>query len=225
MNAWLRGGVEQGANKSIVCDPIRYPPKLYQQWASPIISLIFPEPPSATNPYDYMRYVLFMLSILTLFGCKTYPPLETVAEVDLARYAGKWYEIASIPTSFQKGCHCTTAEYELKDGYVRVINTCRKNSVEGEIDRAKGKAFVVDGSNNARLKVQFFWPFRGDYYIIDLAEDYSYAMVGAPNRNYLWLLSRTPALPQATIDQLKVTAQRKGFDPNRLRFTEQDNCQ
>ena len=186
---------------------------------------IFPELPYPATPYPYMRYVLLMLSLLSFVGCKTYPPLETVPEVDLERYAGKWYEIASIPTSFQKGCHCTTAEYELKDGYVRVINTCRKNSVEGEIDRAKGKAFVVDGSNNAQLKVQFFWPFRGDYYIIDLAEDYSYALVGSPSRDYLWILSRTRTLPQDTIDQLKATAQQKGFDPNRLRFTEQANCQ
>lgn len=172
-----------------------------------------------------MRYAIFMLSIFTFLGCKTYPPLETVSEVDLERYAGKWYEIASIPTSFQKGCHCTTAEYELKDGYVRVINTCRKNSVEGEIDRAKGKAFVEDGSNNARLKVQFFWPFRGDYYIIDLAKDYSYALVGAPSRDYLWILSRTRSLPEDTIEKLKATAQQKGFDPNRLRFTEQAACE
>lgn len=165
-----------------------------------------------------------MLSILSFIGCKTYPPLETVPEVDLERYAGKWYEIASIPTSFQKGCHCTTAEYILKDSYVRVINTCRKGSVNGKIDRAKGKAFVVDGSNNVQLKVQFFWPFRGDYYIIALAKDYSYALVGSPSRDYLWILSRTPTLPQDTIDLLKTTAAAKGFDPSRLTFTEQMGC-
>jgi apolipoprotein D and lipocalin family protein len=103
-------------------------------------------------------------------------PLETVKQVDLRRYAGKWYEIAAFPQRFQKGCTCTTAEYEMTDqGWIRVINTCHKDSPEGKLSVARGKAFIVPGSGNAKLRVQFFWPFRGDYWIIDLAEDYSYA--------------------------------------------------
>ena len=150
------------------------------------------------------------------------PPLATVAQVDLTRYMGKWYEIASFPQKFQKGCYCTIAEYEMTDkGYVRVINTCRKDGPQGKVKTAKGKAFVVEGSGNAKLRVQFFWPFRGDYWIIDLAEDYSYAVVGDQSRNYLWILSRTPDLDEVLCQEILARAKDKGFDIGRLRKTDQ----
>src|SRR5512140_3247330 len=127
------------------------------------------------------------------------PPLETVAHVDLSRYVGTWYEIANFPQSFQRGCTATTATYTLRpDGDIDVLNRCRKGSLEGEEKAASGRARVVDGSTNAKLEVSFFRPFWGDYWIIDLAEDYSYAVVGHPGRDYLWILSRTPAMADAT---------------------------
>ena len=90
--------------------------------------------------------------------------LQTVPNVDLNKYAGKWYEIASYPQRFQKGCHCTTAEYTLSEkGYVIVENRCNRNSVTGKESYIKGKAFVEEGSGNAKLKVQFFWPFKAKY--------------------------------------------------------------
>jgi apolipoprotein D and lipocalin family protein len=149
-------------------------------------------------------------------------PLETVPSVDLQKYMGKWYEIAAFPQRFEKGCHCTTAEYEMTDkGYVRVINTCRKDSPDGKVNQAKGKAFVVKGSNNAKLRVQFFWPFRGDYWIIDLAEDYGYAVVGAPDRKYLWILSRTPQLDPVLYQNVVDRVARKGFDISKLARADQ----
>jgi len=145
-----------------------------------------------------------------------------VDNVDLKLYMGRWYEIAAFPQRFEKGCHCTTAEYELTEkGYVRVINTCRKDSPTGKINRARGKGFVVKGSNNAKLKVQFFWPFRGNYWIIDLAEDYSYAVVGDPTRKYLWILCRTPQMDQALYRQIVDRAAAMGFDVSRLELTDQ----
>ncbi len=97
-------------------------------------------------------------------------PLQTVPKVDLEKYVGKWYEIASFPQYFQKGCHCTTAEYTLSDkGNIIVENRCNKDSVHGKESYIKGKAFVEEGSMNAKLKVQFFWPFKAKYWIIDLA--------------------------------------------------------
>jgi len=144
-------------------------------------------------------------------------PLETVPYVDLQKYMGKWYEIAAFPQKFQKGCHCTTAEYVMTDkGYVRVINTCRKDSPDGKMNMAKGKAFIVEGSNNAKLRVQFFWPFRGDYWIIDLAEDYSYAVVGAPDRKYLWILSRTPTMDPGLYQNIIDRIAKKEFDVGKL---------
>ena len=113
-----------------------------------------------------MSIIFFSCS---LFVKNNYPLLEVVSSVDIERYAGKWYEIASLPVSQQKGCYCTTAEYSIIDSTtIKVVNKCRKGSIEGEYDEAEGKAFVVEGSNNAKLRVQFFWPFRGDYWIISM---------------------------------------------------------
>lgn len=166
--------------------------------------------------------LIFILLGATTLAAKDVPPLETVPQVDLGKYMGKWYEIASFPQRFQKGCHCTTAEYAMTDkGYVSVLNICRKDSPEGKISRARGKAFVVKGSGNAKLKVQFFWPFRGDYWIIDLAADYSHAVVGDPSRNYLWILSRSPRMEADLYDEIADRCARKGFDVGRLRKTDQ----
>jgi apolipoprotein D and lipocalin family protein len=149
-------------------------------------------------------------------------PLSTVPSVDLQRYMGRWYDIASFPQRFQKGCHCTTADYEMTaKGYVRVINTCRKDGPEGKLDTAKGKAFVVEGTNNAKLRVQFFWPFRGDYWIIDLAEDYGYAVVGEPKREYLWILARTPKIDEELYQAIVSRCAEKGFDVSKLVRTDQ----
>ncbi len=148
--------------------------------------------------------------------------LQTVPGVDLNKYAGKWYEIASFPQSFQKGCHCTTAEYTLSDkGYVIVENRCNKDSVNGKQSYIKGKAFVEEGSGNAKLKVQFFWPFRAKYWIIDLADDYSYAVVSHPNKKYLWILSRSPKMEEAVYLGILSRLKAKGFDLLKLQKTVQ----
>lgn len=159
---------------------------------------------------------------LVFLGCKSYPELETVKEVDLKRYVGKWYEIASFPQSFQAGCNCSTAEYKLtNDDYIEVINTCRKNSPTGEVKQVSGKAFIDDEVSKSKLKVQFFWPFRGKYWIIELADDYSYAVVGHPNRDYLWILNRTPKMNPETYAMLLNRLTAKGFDVKRLSMTVQ----
>ncbi|MFN8206869.1 MAG: lipocalin family protein [Bacteroidales bacterium] len=158
--------------------------------------------------------------VLLLSSCSHSQPLETVKQVDLQKYAGLWYEIASYPQRFQKGCHCTTAEYTLSDeGYVIVENRCRKDSVDGREAYIKGKAFVVKNTGNAKLKVQFFWPFRGKYWIIDLADDYRWVVVGHPNRNYLWILSRKPSMDPLTYSGILEKIKAKGFDPERLQKT------
>lgn len=146
--------------------------------------------------------------------------LQTVPNVDLEKYAGKWFEIASFPQSFQKGCNCTTAEYTLHEkGYVIVENRCNKDSVNGKQSYIKGKAFVEKGSGNAKLKVQFFWPFKGKYWIIDLADDYSYAVVSNPSKKYLWILSRTAAMDNAVYQQILERLESKGFNLSKLQKT------
>jgi apolipoprotein D and lipocalin family protein len=173
-----------------------------------------------------MKTVSWSLLFIALAGCSffgstNYPALEVVPTVDLNRYAGSWYEIASLPVSQQKGCFCTKAEYSLMDdGVIKVVNTCRKNSPNGEVDRAEGKAFVVPGSNNAKLRVQFFWPFRGDYWILELENDYSYAAVGVPSRKYCWILSRTPQMDPEILEMLVQHLKAKGFDVSRMQRTD-----
>ncbi|MBX7108094.1 MAG: lipocalin family protein [Chitinophagales bacterium] len=146
--------------------------------------------------------------------------LQTVLYVDLDKYAGKWYEIASYPQRFQKGCYCTTAVYTLSSkGYVIVENRCNLNSINGKQSYIKGKAFVEKNSGNAKLKVQFFWPFTAKYWIIELAEDYSYAVVSHPNQKYLWILSRTPAMDEALYAQILNRLHEKNFDVTKLQRT------
>lgn len=168
-----------------------------------------------------MKLPITFILCLVLVGCSAdHLPLDTVKHVDIQRYMGKWYEIASFPTWFQKDCTGTTAEYALRpDGSVSVLNKCFKVTLDGEQDQADGSAYVVDNQTNANLKVTFFWPFYGDYWIIELAEDYSYAVVGHPNREYLWILSRSPVMSQQTYEGLLQKIKKKGFDVSKLNKT------
>jgi len=150
------------------------------------------------------------------------PPLEAVDSVDLDRYLGRWYEIASYSAWFQKNCTATTADYALRDdGLIEVINSCRKNSLDGKLKQAKGRAKVVDRESNAKLKVSFFGPFWGPYWIIDLDPDYQWAVVGGPNRKYLWILNRTPQMDETLYDEIVSRLPAKGYDPNGLNRTVQ----
>jgi len=143
--------------------------------------------------------------------------LEVVPRVELGKYLGKWYEIAHLPARFQKDCTDTTATYTLSEhGKISVLNECIKN---GKVKQAKGKAKVVDKNSGAKLKVTFFWPFYGDYWIIDLGKDYDYAVVGTPNRKYLWILNRTPKMDNKLFSQLLESVKSKGFDVNNLIIT------
>lgn len=171
------------------------------------------------------KSIFISVIIMSFFTQCTSQNLETVPEVDIEKYAGTWYEIASFPQRFQKGCHCTTATYTKTDkDYIIVENRCRKDSVNGKMSYIKGKAFIDPGTNNSKLKVQFFWPFKGKYWIIDLAEDYSYAVVGHPNREYLWILSRKPAMDETTYRDIVNRAKQQNFDVSKLRKTVQSDC-
>jgi apolipoprotein D and lipocalin family protein len=159
--------------------------------------------------------------VLTMAVAKS-PPLSTVESVDLDRYLGKWFEIASYPAWFQKNCTASTAEYSLReDGAIEVINRCRKGGLDGKLKTAKGKATVVDRESNSKLKVSFFWPFKGDYWIIDLDPEYRWVVIGEPKRKYLWILSRTPQMEAETYRSILSRLPGKGYDLSRLNRTEQ----
>jgi apolipoprotein D and lipocalin family protein len=157
------------------------------------------------------------------------PPLEVVPAVDLQRYAGTWYEIARLPNRFQQQCVGEViATYIIReDGDVTVVNRCRL--ANGEYDEAEGKAKrASDDGPTTKLKVRFapaflsILPFVwGDYWIIILAPDYSYAVVGEPSRRYLWILSRTPVMDEAILQDVLKRISTKGYDPARLVMTNQ----
>jgi apolipoprotein D and lipocalin family protein len=147
-------------------------------------------------------------------------PLAVVPYVDLDRYIGTWYEIATIPQRFQKDCVGVAATYTLRDdGKIDVLNKCRKKTLDGELKEAKGKAWVVDKKTNAKLKVQFFWPFKGDYWIVELDADYQYAVVGHPGRKYLWILSRVPQMDESLYQDLLQRVANKGYDLSLIKKT------
>jgi apolipoprotein D and lipocalin family protein len=148
------------------------------------------------------------------------PPVETVDYVDLTQYVGKWYQIAFFPTRFQGSCTIdTTATYGiLNDGRVSVFNECKKPS--GKYKSISGTARIVDKDSNAKLKVKFFWfAPAGDYWIIDLDDDYQYAVVGSPDRKYLWILSRTPQISASLYQDLVKRASGQYFEVSRIQLT------
>jgi apolipoprotein D and lipocalin family protein len=164
---------------------------------------------------------------LLLPGCATLGPKHPVGNsavpqpaksVAIERYLGRWYEIARYEQGFQKDCDGVTADYSRRDdGGIKVVNTCRKP--DGKITDAVGKAKVVDSSTNAKLKVSFFGPFYGDYWVLDRAEDYSWAIVGEPSGRYLWLLARE-ANPSAVAKAAMIARARSlGYNTSLLRVT------
>lgn len=172
--------------------------------------------------------LVFAAALIVLGGCaltKREQPGHAVSQVDLERYMGRWHEIASFPNWFQKGCTCTTAEYKLVGNTVSVTNRCQRGSTRGEPDVATATAYPVSGTNNSQLKVQFQWPFKGDYWIIALDDDYEYAMVGHPHMKYLWILSRSPEMEGHIYWNLVEIARTKGYDVDRLRKTDQSCAQ
>jgi lipocalin len=150
--------------------------------------------------------------------------LVTVPGVDIHRYTGKWYEIARLPNSFEKGLICVTAEYSLRpDGKITVVNSGRKETDTSKLSSITGKAWNPDKNEPGRLKVQFFWPFAGGYYIFHLdQENYQYAVVGTPNRKFLWILARNPMIEESLYNDLVKIAKENEFATDLLLKVRQD---
>lgn len=172
-----------------------------------------------------MRRSLIALALLAT-ACVPAPGPETprtVGQVDLTRYVGTWHEVARFPTSFQDSsrirCEGVTATYSARpDGKIDVVNRCR-NALDGGRERvATGTAYSTSPGND-RLRVSFFWPFYGDYWVVGLDPDYRWAVVGAPGRDYLWILSRAPEMTPADYDAAVAIARREGFETARLQRT------
>ena len=168
------------------------------------------------NLYILLITLLFISGCVTMSG-NTMKPLKTVESVNLDNYVGQWYEIARYHHRFQKGCVGSKATYTMRDdGKISVVNECFDKSSSGKLRSAKGKAWVVDKQSNAKLKVSFFWPFAGDYWVIDLGENYEYAVVGHPDRKYLWVLSRTPEMDENVYQAILDRLQKQEYDTSKL---------
>jgi len=150
---------------------------------------------------------------------------ETVDTVIISRYAGLWYEIGSIPQIFQTGCYCTTAEYgAISATEISVTNACNLFSPNGFENRITGTATIVPNSGNAKLLVSFFGAGGADYWIIDLDEDYDWAVVGSGDKQSFWILSRTPTLDPTLYSDLIVKWGARGYDVSRVVSTRQEGC-
>ena len=181
---------------------------------------------------DFMKKVLFVCFMIFLSGCKQEEigDLPTVSSVDVNRYIGKWFEIASLPQVFQAGCNCTQAEYDINsDGSIKVINTCKLFAPTGPVSRITGKAVPEAGSNNAKLKVSFFGNNNPDlasnYWIIELAEDYSYAVVGDPTFSTLWILCRERTMDATQYQGIIDRMSELGFETGKVKKQNQIGCE
>ncbi|MHA7111933.1 lipocalin family protein [Sunxiuqinia elliptica] len=168
----------------------------------------------------HTQIIRIMFLVTLLFSCQPKQSVidkTTIKELDLERYMGTWYEIARFPHSFEKDLVGVTASYHLRaDGKIDVINAGYKNSLNGPYQEAKGKAKMPNPEKPGELKVAFFLFFYADYNILELADDYSYALIGSSSPKYLWILSRTPQLEETTYQQLVQEAQKRGYDTSQL---------
>ncbi len=170
-----------------------------------------------------MKY-LFIITILVSLSCLLAMEVTTASNIDLKRYAGKWYEVARTPNPFQRACSSnTTAEYYLQNDKIKVINSCKKSN--GELKQIEGQARVVN-KDNSKLKVSFvrvfgkniFW---GDYWIIDIDDNYEWALVGEPHQRYAWILSRSQEMNQETLKYIISIAVANGYKEDKFRVTKQ----
>ena len=140
---------------------------------------------------------------------------EPARDVDLHRYLGRWFEIARYDQRFERECEAATADYAFRsDGKIDVVNRCRKS--DGGLKEARGLARIVDAQTNAKLKVSFFGPFYGNYWILDRADDYSWSIVGEPSGRYLWILARDPNPAEQQVRRLVSRVAAIGYDTSML---------
>jgi apolipoprotein D and lipocalin family protein len=172
------------------------------------------------------RLILPLLAACLLAACSPAGPVgnasvpQPAKSVDVERYLGRWFELGRYENRFERGCEAVMADYSLRpDGLVKVANTCNAGGVDGKERVAVGRAKIVPGSGNAKLRVSFFGPFLGDYWILDHAPDYSWSIVGEPSGRYLWILTRSKTPSEPVRRKLENRARSLGYDVTMLRWT------
>lgn len=168
--------------------------------------------------------ILVLVSMILNGGCQPEKEMkiniETVKSLDLNRYLGKWYEIARFDHRFERGLVGATATYSMRDdGKIKVLNQGYKNALNGELSVAEGKAKLT--GDPGKLKVSFFWIFYADYFVLELDDEYQWALIGSSSEKYLWILSRTPQLDDQTKGLILKKAEKRGYDISKLIWVEQ----
>jgi len=166
------------------------------------------------------RLIYLLIVILVLFSCKTQKSMidkTVVKELDIERYLGTWYEIARYDHSFESGLVGVTADYSMrKDGKIKVVNSGYKNNLDGKFSQAIGKAKIPNQEITSKLKVSFFWFFYADYFVLEIDNDYKWAVIGSSSDKYLWILSRTPKIKEELYYNLLKKISDRGYDVNKL---------
>lgn len=165
-----------------------------------------------------MRLIFIIFVVTLTAACAAQPVYRTstaplpVAQIDLARYLGRWHETARLPNSFERGCVSATAEYAQRpNGEISVVNTCRK--ADGGTSVARGRARTTGAPGEGKLEVSFFGPFWAKYWVLDRADDYSWAIVGEPSGRYLWVLTRADTIGAPERALLETRVQGLGYRP------------
>jgi apolipoprotein D and lipocalin family protein len=169
------------------------------------------------------KNLLILFTMMIFSSANSQKTLTVVTSVDLNRYKGKWYEIARLPNSFERKLKCTSADYSLReDGRITVVNAGNYITDPQKSTSAKGVAWIPDKNSPGKLKVQFFWPFSGNYWIMHLDKDYRYVLVGEPALKYLWILAREKQMDESTYKLLLQKAIDNGYDVKSIIRVEQD---
>ncbi|MCW8799366.1 MAG: lipocalin family protein [Desulfobacter sp.] len=157
------------------------------------------------------------MSTLTLFGCSSHPPMPTVDYVNINRFMGDWYVIANIPTFIETDAHNAVETYNLNDdGTVATTFTFNEGDFSGEKKIYRPKGFILDKTTNATWGMQFIWPIKADYRVIYLDEDYNQTIIGRKQRDYVWIMARSPEIPDKDYQHLVQVITELGYDTSKL---------
>jgi len=170
-----------------------------------------------------MKHTLLAITLLMMTGCTaSLPPLKTIDNVDIKRFMGPWYVIASIPTFIETEFYNGLETYTLNpDGTIDTVFTFRKGGFDGPLKRYNPRGFIVDTVNNSTWGMQFIWPIKAEYLITHLNEDYSQTVIGRNKRDYVWIMARTPQIPEMDYQRLVKDLEGQGYDIVKLRKTPQ----
>ncbi|MBI1424996.1 MAG: hypothetical protein GC149_16235 [Gammaproteobacteria bacterium] len=164
------------------------------------------------------RRIIMFIGSLSLLGCSTYPPITTATQVDIKRFMGDWYVIANIPTFIETGAHNAVESYKLnRDGTVATTFTFRQNGFEGEQKTYHPTGYITDTKSNAVWGMQFIWPFKADYRIVYVSNDYTQTIIGRLKRDYVWIMARSPAISESDYQKLLQLIKDQGYDLSKVR--------